>query len=420
MNTAIRVEHLSKMYQLGVINNGTFFRDVQSLVARKTHKPDPHAKIGHEYIDGPEAFWALKDVQFDVLQGDRVGILGKNGAGKSTLLKLISRISAPTEGSIKIKGRVASLLEVGTGFHKELTGRENIFLNGAILGMKKRSIQRKLDEIVAFSDIERFIDTPVKRYSSGMYVRLAFSVAAHLDSEILIADEVLAVGDLSFQKKAIGKMEDVSTSQGRTVLFVSHNIGAVTALCNKGILLEQGRLVKTGQLEECVERYFSTTYDQSSEWEGSLGDEHLILERVRLRSADPGNHSVNVFQRGESFYLDIAYIIEQPNQNYVFSVEFYNQRGNLLCVNSASDYFDDEATKELTGEGHHVISLEIDASLFAPGTYMVKFDFAIHNVKRIINDDPVLSFSIVDAKGNRQDAPARQNIIYPDWKWEIL
>ena len=217
---AVAVEHLSKMYRLGVINNGTLWKDLQTWAAIKTGRADPHSKIGEDKYAGDEDhFWALKDLSFEIKQGDRVGIIGKNGAGKSTLLKLLSRITSPTEGSIKVRGKIASLLEVGTGFHGELTGRENIYLNGAILGMKSRQIDRKLDEIISFSGIENHIDTPVKRYSSGMYVRLAFAVAAHLDSEILIADEVLAVGDAEFQKKALGKMQDLSMSQGRTVLF---------------------------------------------------------------------------------------------------------------------------------------------------------------------------------------------------------
>lgn len=256
-NTVIKIEHLSKMYKLGTINNDALFRDIQSWWALKRGKEDPHGKIGIDKYEGSDTeFWALKDLTFDIKQGDRVGIIGKNGAGKSTLLKVLSRITTPTEGTVKIRGKVSSLLEVGTGFHGELTGRENIYLNGAILGMKKREIDRKLDAIIDFSSIEKHIDTPVKRYSSGMYVRLAFAVAAHLDSDILIADEVLAVGDAEFQKKAIGKMSDLSTSQGRTVLFVSHNMAAVKSLCNKGVILEKGRLKFTSDnIDEAIGKY---------------------------------------------------------------------------------------------------------------------------------------------------------------------
>jgi lipopolysaccharide transport system ATP-binding protein len=253
---AIRIEHLSKMYRLGIINNGTLWKDIQTWIALKRGKEDPHSRIGEDkYRGDDDHFWALKDISVDIKQGDRVGIIGKNGAGKSTLLKLLSRITAPTEGTIKIKGKIASLLEVGTGFHGELTGRENIYLNGAILGMKKRRITQKMDEIVAFSGIEQHIDTPVKRYSSGMFVRLAFAVAAHLDSDILIADEVLAVGDAEFQEKALGKMQDLSTGQGRTVLFVSHNMGAVKNLCQNGIMLTSGKLDFAGSADEVITEY---------------------------------------------------------------------------------------------------------------------------------------------------------------------
>ena len=255
---SIKVSHLSKYYHLGVINSGTLKKDIQSWFYKKLGKDDPNSKI-FVTADGNEAdadgFWALKDVDFEVCKGDRVGIIGRNGAGKSTLLKMISQISAPTEGKIFINGRVASLLEVGTGFNPELTGRENAYLNGAILGMKKSEVDRKIDEIIDFSEIGQYIDTPVKRYSSGMYVRLAFAVAAHLDSDILIADEVLAVGDMDFQKKALGKMNQLSKGEERTVLFVSHNMDAVKSLCNKGIVLDKGKLVFNSDISSAANFY---------------------------------------------------------------------------------------------------------------------------------------------------------------------
>ncbi|MCL1928740.1 MAG: ABC transporter ATP-binding protein [Treponema sp.] len=255
-DTVIRIENLSKMYHLGVINNGTLWEDIQSFFARKLGKEDPHTKIGDDRYDrDKDHFWALKDISFDIKQGDRIGIIGKNGAGKSTLLKILSRITAPTEGTVKLKGKIASLLEVGTGFHGELTGRENIYLNGAVLGMKKRRIDELLDSIIDFSGIEHYINTPVKRYSSGMYVRLAFAVAAHLDCDILIADEVLAVGDAEFQKKALGKMQDLSTGQGKTVLFVSHNLQAVKSLCSHGIILQKGKIEFKGNILDAVNKY---------------------------------------------------------------------------------------------------------------------------------------------------------------------
>lgn len=256
---AIKVSQLSKYYRLGVINSGTLKKDIQSWFYKKTGREDPNSKL-FVTADGNEAdadgFWALKDIDFEVHKGDRVGIIGKNGAGKSTLLKMISQISAPTRGKIYINGKIASLLEVGTGFNPELTGRENVYLNGAILGMKKAEVDRKIDEIIDFSGIGKYIDTPVKRYSSGMYVRLAFAVAAHLDSDILIADEVLAVGDADFQKKALGKMNQLSRGEGRTVLFVSHNMEAVKTLCNKGIVLDKGKLVFNSDIASAANFYF--------------------------------------------------------------------------------------------------------------------------------------------------------------------
>lgn len=259
MSLAIKVQNLSKAYQIGEFSTGTISRDIERWWAGLRGKEDPFLKVGEmndRSLKGESNIvWSLKDLDFEIEQGDAVGIIGRNGAGKSTLLKLLSRVTSPTTGSIKVKGRIASLLEVGTGFHPELTGRENIFLNGAILGMRKKEIKRRFDEIVDFAGVERYIDTPVKRYSSGMYVRLAFAVAAHLESEILIVDEVLAVGDAEFQKKCLGKMGDVSKGEGRTVLFVSHNMGAILNLCNTAIVLKNGLLEKHSDAESCMLYY---------------------------------------------------------------------------------------------------------------------------------------------------------------------
>lgn len=262
-NIAIKVENLSKAYQLGQIGTGTISRDLERWYAKVRGKEDPFLKIGETNNQNSKSesdvVWSLKDINFEIEQGDAIGIIGGNGAGKSTLLKILSKVTAPTTGRVTGKGRIASLLEVGTGFHPELSGRENIFLNGAILGMRKKEIQRKLEEIVNFAGIERYLDTPVKRYSSGMYVRLAFAVAAHLESEILIVDEVLAVGDAEFQKKCLGKMSEVSKGDGRTVLFVSHNMGAVRELCQKGIVLKNGLLDFIGQAKSGIENYLSSS-----------------------------------------------------------------------------------------------------------------------------------------------------------------
>jgi lipopolysaccharide transport system ATP-binding protein len=262
MTTAIKVENLSKAYQLGTIGTGTISRDLERWWAKARGKEDPFLKIGEEndrtVVSESNIVWSLQDVSFEIQTGTAFGIIGRNGAGKSTLLKLLSRVTSPTSGSIKARGRIASLLEVGTGFHPELTGKENIYLNGAILGMRRKEIDRKLAEIIDFSGVEKYIDTPVKKYSSGMYIRLAFAVAAHLESEILIVDEVLAVGDAEFQKKCLGKMKDVSNTQGRTVLFVSHNMAAIQQLCTQSIYLKNGRLMFQGDVNDGMKSYFDS------------------------------------------------------------------------------------------------------------------------------------------------------------------
>lgn len=291
MSIALRVENVSKEYRLGTINHGMLYKDIQSFVARKRGMYDPHGKLDQQYSRARrDSFLALDEISFDLDEGERLGIMGRNGAGKSTLLKLIARITAPTTGRIMIRGRIASLLEVGTGFHPELTGRENVFLNGAILGMRKQEVARKFDEIVEFSEISKFIDTPVKRYSSGMYVRLAFAVAAHLESEILIADEVLAVGDVAFQKKCLGKMESVSKEQGKTVLFVSHNMSSLSALCDRGLYLKNGKIEAYTGIDEAIAMYHSikrtTSYENTAEssepsirrmWFEDLAGKKLVL-----------------------------------------------------------------------------------------------------------------------------------------------
>ena len=260
---AIEFENIGKQYRLGLVSSGTISHDLNRWWTMNVlHKEDPYLRIGEtndrSHKGHSDYVWALKDINFSIEEGDVVGIIGKNGAGKSTLLKLLSRVTAPTTGIIRARGRIASLLEVGTGFHPEMTGRENIYMNGAIMGMTKAEITRKLDEIVDFSGCERYIDTPVKRYSSGMTVRLGFAIAAHLEPEILVVDEVLAVGDAEFQKKAIGKMQDVSKGEGRTVLFVSHNMDAIRALCNNGIVLKNGEIYHIGTADECVTCYLGT------------------------------------------------------------------------------------------------------------------------------------------------------------------
>ena len=309
MSTAIEFNNISKQYRLGLVSTKTLSHDLnrwwQTAVL---HKEDPYLKIGstndRSKAADSEYVWALKDINFKVEQGDVVGIIGKNGAGKSTLLKLLSRVTGPTTGTIRAKGRIGSLLEVGTGFHPEMTGRENIYMNGAILGMTKQEITKKLDEIVDFSGCERYIDTPVKRYSSGMMVRLGFAVAAHLDPEILVVDEVLAVGDAEFQKKAIGKMQDVSRGEGRTVLFVSHNMASIRALCKTGVLLEKGMVRATGRINNVVETYLDSAEAEMYEIVKSVRvyDESIRINCIRFNGSI--NNKTTIVSNQE--FLDVV------------------------------------------------------------------------------------------------------------------
>lgn len=323
----ISVEHLSKQYDLGVVGTGSLVRDFERWWARVRKQPDPYSRIGQKdaFRRRGETILALDDVSFTVHQGEALGIIGKNGAGKSTLLKILSRVTAPTSGVVKVKGRIGSLLEVGTGFHPELTGRENIYLNGAILGMKKAEVTRKFDEIVDFSGVEKFIDTPVKRYSSGMYVRLAFAVAAHLDPEILIVDEVLAVGDAEFQKKCLGKMGDV-TGEGRTVVFVSHNMEAVKTLCPSVMLINEGHIQLSGDSNSVISKYLDEKASGSY-----IGDTSLqgSLHTTRLWFSDLNGLKKEKFKNGEPVVVNAE--IENPlSQTIEFEMSFWDKKGNKL------------------------------------------------------------------------------------------
>ncbi|MBD2254574.1 ABC transporter ATP-binding protein [Nostoc parmelioides] len=334
-DTVIRVENLGKKYIIGhqTQERYTALRDVIANGAKGLFKSFRNPKF--KPVNYQEEFWALKDVSFEIKQGDRVGIIGRNGAGKSTLLKILSRITEPTQGSIKIKGRVASLLEVGTGFHPELTGRENIYLNGAILGMSRIDIKRKFDEIVAFAEVEKFLDTPVKRYSSGMYVRLAFAVAAHLEPEILIVDEVLAVGDAQFQKKCLGKMEDVS-NEGRTVIFVSHQMSAIQSLCTRGILLKSGNLYLDSSSQEAINVYLEQAY--------TLADDIPLAERKdRGGSGKVRAYSIQILNIEGNEVSSL-----QSGKDYSFKVGYFNQTNEYLNdVVVSLDIFDDKSNRVL-------------------------------------------------------------------------
>jgi lipopolysaccharide transport system ATP-binding protein len=337
MSAIIKVENLSKEYRLGSIGHGLLFKDLQSGWARLRGKEDPNQKVFIDNKKKSENFLALNNVSFEVKQGEVLGIIGRNGAGKSTLLKILSRVTTPTHGSIKIKGRIASLLEVGTGFHPELTGRENIFLNGAILGMNRIEVQKKFDEIVDFSGVEQFIDTPVKRYSSGMYVRLAFAVAAHLEPEILIVDEVLAVGDAEFQKKCLGKMEDVSRRQGRTVLFVSHSLDAIRRICSSGILLSFGKIDQSGNIQSVI-----ASYKKGS----STSDSYASIAKNDRRNRTNGFAQIKQvtalgktgtkrwhFQSGEDIMFIISWNIKQVTDGLGFYLAILASDSGVILTN---------------------------------------------------------------------------------------
>jgi lipopolysaccharide transport system ATP-binding protein len=338
-DTVIRIEHLSKQYKLGLIGGRRLQEDVQRWWAQLRGKPDPLLKIGeenHGNCDG-EYIWALRDVSFDVKPGEIVGIIGRNGAGKSTVLKILSRIMAPTAGRVKIKGRIASLLEVGTGFHPELTGRENIYLNGTILGMTKQDIKRKFDEIVAFSEIEQFIDTPVKRYSSGMNVRLAFAVAAHLEPEILVVDEVLAVGDIAFQKKCLGKMHDVSENEGRTVLFVSHNMQVVRALCQRGILLNQGRVVVNAPIMETIASYNEQLRKLEFNAETEVRNKQVrrgsgAVRFTTIKMQTQEGKDSQQFMMGDTIRFVLSFKVFKEVENLYVSVIFKSGKGSEIVT----------------------------------------------------------------------------------------
>lgn len=346
MSTAIKIENLSKQYRLGVIGTGTLSHDLNRWWTMNVlRKEDPYLKIGEtndRTIRGESDYvWALRDINMEIEQGDVVGIIGKNGAGKSTLLKILSRVTKPTTGTIKYRGRIASLLEVGTGFHAEMTGRENIYMNGSIMGMTRAEITRKLDEIVDFAGIERYLDTPVKRYSSGMTVRLGFSIAAHLEPDILVVDEVLAVGDAEFQKKAIGKMQDVSKGQGRTVLFVSHNMASVKRLCKNGILLENGLIKKSGLIDEVIDYYIDNYQSEKSmpyvEVTKEMHDKNRSL-KAKFLSFEHIKGSTK-YATDEDIVLRIKIYSDYDIQNCRINSTVYTSEKVAICNNSSEDYF---------------------------------------------------------------------------------
>ena len=416
---AIKFENVSKMYRLGLVGTGTLSHDIRRWwITSVRGKEDPYLKIGETNDRASKGqsdyVYALKDIDFEVHQGDVLGIIGKNGAGKSTLLKLLSRVTYPTTGKIYTKGRIASLLEVGTGFHPELTGRENIYMNGSILGMKKWEIDKQLDAIVDFSGCERYLDTPTKRYSSGMTVRLGFAIAAHLNPEILVVDEVLAVGDAEFQKKAIGKMQDVSRGEGRTVLFVSHNMASVRRLCKTGILLQNGQLAFSGTMNETIDKYLSVFNFGEKRSCASYPEDatktHQILE-TRLETAGHELIENAIDVDGEiNLYVRYKFNIEITQLHLVFIIK--NSHDEIVWVNDRSDYYSQYAH---VVPGVYESEIRIPNPLLAPGTYTISLGCV--DKKSNINDSRphALAFEISDSKAFRQ-AQRLSNIFYPiEW-----
>lgn len=375
MSTAIEFNNISKQYRLGLVSTKTLSHDLDRWwKVNVLHKEDPYLKIGsvndRASAADSEYVWALRDIDFKVEQGDVVGIIGKNGAGKSTLLKLLSKVTAPTTGIIKARGRIGALLEVGTGFHSEMTGRENIYMNGAIMGMTKQEISRKLDEIVDFSGCERYIDTPVKRYSSGMTVRLGFAVAAHLDPEILVVDEVLAVGDAEFQKKAIGKMQDVSRGEGRTVLFVSHNMTAVKSLCKRGIILQNGMLVDDGGVDEVVTHYLRGDSESSNYKTWNVPEyKRDGFELLEIGIRRKGGSFLDVIRMDQESELVIRYRLTKSYDNFWITMHLKNEQGNkLFSISGGGRCYD-----KCHGAGEYEQVCHIPANFFNWGNFAIDF-----------------------------------------------
>ena len=408
MNTAINIQNLSKKYVIRHEQRPNYvaLRDVLASGARRLVQSIKHPLGGFDAGDpSHEEFWALSDISLDISQGERVGIVGRNGAGKSTLLKVLSRITEPTKGRVQLGGRVASLLEVGTGFHPELTGRENIFLNGAILGMGKAEIRRKFDAIVNFAEVEKFLDTPVKRYSSGMYVRLAFSVAAHLESDILIVDEVLAVGDAGFQKKCMGKMESVA-NEGRTILFVSHNMGAISELCTRAALLHHGKLLSEGPVPQIIEQYARLTMnDQETTIELEM-DERKLSSIVSVRVCNAKGESANSFDLADEVAVEIVYKVRKEAAGLQLTVTLSRNMVDILHS------FDTDADAELPLRtvGTYKAVYRLPGMCLKGGNYSVSAyigtpDVLIQSLEHVLSFD-VEEWSInTQAKGYRRERP---------------
>jgi lipopolysaccharide transport system ATP-binding protein len=410
----IKVENLYKQYQLGQVSSGTLSHDFNRWLHKIRGKEDPYEKItglnNREQKTDSKYVWALENINFQINQGEILGIIGRNGAGKSTLLKILSKVTAPTKGQIKIRGRIASLLEVGTGFHPELTGRENIFLNGAILGMTKTEIKSKFDEIVAFSGVEKYIDTPVKRYSSGMYVRLAFAVAAHLEPEILVIDEVLAVGDADFQKKCLGKMKDVS-SEGRTVLFVSHNMAAVKELCSVGLFLQNGQVNSMGSMQEIIQNYVTQNLATKLVAESAIDKEKFPLAQI-VKSWISVQSNSNVISVDTDFEIAFEIEIHESDLELNLSMTIESALGQTV-FNTLSESF-------ITKKGNRTAVCRIPKDLLNNGLFFVTIVLTRDRSTAIQLLEEVLTFEVLDNRENEAwFGDISHHLIRPKLNWEI-
>jgi len=413
----IKAENIGKQYRLGKVGTGTISHDLNRWWYGVRGKADPYLKIGEtndrSKTGASDLVWALKDINFEVEQGEVLGIIGKNGAGKSTLLKILSRVTGPTLGNIKVKGRIASLLEVGTGFHPELTGRENIFLNGAILGMTKQEIKSKFDEIVDFSGVERYIDTPVKRYSSGMYVRLAFAVAAHLEPEILVVDEVLAVGDAEFQKKCLGKMKDVS-GHGRTVIFVSHNMAMMNQLCKNGLLMQNGIILKQGKMDELTSFYLNSSFNNLlvSEVVFPENDKPFQIKKIQIKDKN-GDLIKKTISLSSSFYIEINYKFRVEVKKCNLTIVVQNLSGETVWFLDRSDYYNEFFVADL---GEYVAKVQIPNPLLKPGQYVLTFGLSDAQSSYEDHKFSVLKFELDNINSIRIN---RAGSLYIPTLWEM-
>lgn len=419
MSIAIKTENLSKLYRLGIVSSKTISQDFNRFLARVSGKEDPYQKIGavNDRLsnNGDLFVWALKDINLEINKGDIVGIIGKNGAGKSTLLKILSRVTSPTEGIVRVKGRIASLLEVGTGFHQELTGRENVYLNGSILGMTRIEIRKKFDEIVEFSGVGNYIDTPVKRYSSGMYVRLAFAVAAHLEQEILIVDEVLAVGDAEFQKRCMGKMQEISHDCGRTVLFVSHNMGAISNLCTSCVLLQNGMLKCSGKTQDVIPVYLNSGLQHASVAKFSEEKPDAFFREFRI-VAGKDNNSVGEVDVRFPFSLNFEYHITNFVSGMSIAFSVYSGNGTKIFYSSAR--IEDLLEPDESRCGTHRHSAEIPGMFLAPGEYFVNISLQIENIQLFDFKESALRFTIVESGTNLHKFKGKDiGVVLTNFKW---